>query len=278
MGKVSVNCPQCGHAMNVDEDLGAVSLACPACGTPIPVQAAAGPAEPRAKLQVKQDGIISGSYKRCPMCDTTADADAVICVHCGYDWRSGRRPDMPTPAPASSQRLVIVIAAAVAAGVLAGAVAIKIGRRPAPAPTPPAVAQVPQPAPGPPPPPAPAPAQTGGVPAAAEPPAEPEGPSPEELAHTEALYRLELHQELDRRLPMCEKDTEVALRMDNGLVCRGTFVGVKHGVAVIMQDGNSQEIPLQELDRTSRLRIDKDYRDRLVDFRVRRRMQKLESP
>ncbi|MBN1268425.1 MAG: hypothetical protein JXB04_02475, partial [Kiritimatiellae bacterium] len=86
MAKRQVQCAHCDRTFEIDEEFAVESVNCPSCGARIavlpPVDMDLGS---RQKLALKKDGVISGNLKRCPLCNSSADQDAVICVTCGYD-------------------------------------------------------------------------------------------------------------------------------------------------------------------------------------------------
>jgi DNA-directed RNA polymerase subunit RPC12/RpoP len=97
----------------------------------------------------------------------------------------------------------------------------------------------------------------------------------QELAEMEKLFRKKLAIELNKRYPLFERDSEIKLYKKNGQVLRGRFLGVKYGVVVLSRDKESQETKVEELDKISRVRVDKKYRQQIIDYQVNKRMQKV---
>lgn len=91
MAKIKFFCPECGKAIEVERDLAGSDSFCPHCnqGITIPdldseLTTAHQPVEsPRPQLRSQQN-------KSCPKCHKAVGADAVICVNCGTDLRTGK--------------------------------------------------------------------------------------------------------------------------------------------------------------------------------------------
>lgn len=74
---LTLRCPGCEHPIEVQEPFRAANVVCPHCHCAVPVQAL-------------------GSYtvdqgKPCPICRTECESAAVLCIQCGYDFRTGRQ-------------------------------------------------------------------------------------------------------------------------------------------------------------------------------------------
>src|SRR5665647_521706 len=90
MSDIWINCSHCGQVFSVPNELTGQSVACPQCKKQIAVFASGVRSERAPKLQVKHDSTITGG-KRCPSCESTMAPEAVICIRCGYDTRTGLR-------------------------------------------------------------------------------------------------------------------------------------------------------------------------------------------
>ncbi len=72
-------------------------------------------------------------------------------------------------------------------------------------------------------------------------------------------------QALDRRHPMYQEGERAALRTTDGRVFRGDFVTVHDGMVLLVFGEQRKRIPMHQLDATSRLRVDPEYRARRID-------------
>ena len=91
---IKVSC-QCGQALTAKDSLAGKRVNCPKCGAPLTIS------RPQAKQHAADNSIAdlldeagmtsarSGHF--CPSCRTEMQADAVICVECGYNKNLGRR-------------------------------------------------------------------------------------------------------------------------------------------------------------------------------------------
>ncbi len=226
---------------------------------------------------------------RCPSCGASLPEGAVLCVQCGYDFRSGRRVDEEV-APRTNPLLIAGIALVVA--LAAGLVAWRIlgGEEPPPVVAAPVVEAAPVKPPEPASVPVPEPVATAAVPevvasgatnpaapveVVAEtntPPAEP----PVDPAVLEAEQREIVIEQLDQQAPLFQAGDELELRLTNGLVQRGSFVS-RSEQSLVVQVGSNQlrTMEFTLLDRGSRVRSDPLYRSRYIDFHARQRAQKL---
>jgi hypothetical protein len=98
-----------------------------------------------------------------------------------------------------------------------------------------------------------------------------------DMVALEQQIRERLAAQLDKRFPVFKRDQDVSLRGNNGIVHRGTYIGVTKGNAILMVDDGPAEVPLKSLDRQTRIRCDKVYRDRYIEYRVRKRMERFEK-
>jgi hypothetical protein len=220
---------------------------------------------------------------------------AVICVQCGYDTRTRRRVgEAGARRPSPIVILGLLLVALVSAAVLYLR-SLDDGVRPSPPPALPAAATAPGELSPPEPPTAAAPAAETAAPTETASPAA-EGTASEtraesapsvaasESAPTEpeidwaelaARHRERLRAEADRRSPMFEPGESVEVRLANGLIRRGIFRGLD-GDALRLEAEESETIPLDKLDRNSRLRADAAYRERYLEYLTRQRIAEMQ--
>ena len=104
MTTVKFFCPECGKAVEVGDNLAGTSAFCPHCATRITIpQPDGGQSNPvvpqqgdvsQPKLQLRSNKPVPN--KPCPKCQAECVADAVICVSCGTDLRTGRQVSSAT--------------------------------------------------------------------------------------------------------------------------------------------------------------------------------------
>ncbi len=260
--------------------------------------------EETPKLRVKRDTPPGGEgdTKACPKCGADCPEDAVLCVQCGYDFRSGT---VHKTATGMSHTLLVIIAVVVSVVIAAGAILIlmNVFKKGDPQPIA-AVSEDTPPAP-------PQPAHVGVPeeavperPEAVEPPVE-VTEEPEPLEEPDALeeaveeeiaevveqveeeeivdperemeeMRESLRLSLDDRVPPHLIGDTVVLRRMNGFVHRGELVAIRDGVALVVDGEIRERVPLQELDRDSRLLVDMEFRERLVESRLRAMLENRE--
>ncbi len=281
-----IKCEHCGYEFSVPDDSPLTQISCPSCGamTTVPPPEDATPPPPR--FDFKDGSPPATETKRCPVCGNEVPADAVLCVNCGYDWRTGRQiPSRPRPS------MALMAASTILAAVLSGtAVYLFVTRektsppaagrsrpRSLPARRQPATRQQPlqtQPA-----------ATTT---AATVENVSPATPAPSQLATNSVAgsqpspatqdsereqlekYRAWVTAKLDEKYPTFTHNQTVAIRLKSGIVYRGRFLGRKNEVIVILQkDATSREIPIASLDRPTRVRCDPAFRRKYIEYKVR---------
>ncbi len=254
--------------------------------------------EETPKLRVRRDtGGAESTPKECPNCNARLPEDAVLCVQCGYDFRSGTVHKASSPGLSRALIAIISVVAVILAAV-AVVLLISVFRGDDVADT--DVMETVDPVPDeeqvrtetdP-----PAPDEEDVAPTDEEPEAElPETepaeevaePAEEEAREEEERETIDLEQRaqelrdslsasLDDRVPMVQVGDEVALRRTNGLVHRGELVAIRDGQALIVDNEIRERVPLNELDRDSRLLVDREFRDRLVESRVQAALREME--
>ena len=278
MSDISVNCSHCGHVFSTPDELAGQSTSCPQCGKQVAVLAAGVRPEGAAKLQMKHDGPMAGG-KKCPSCGLTMASEAVICIQCGYDTRTGSQY-LDNPQKSRTLQWVlwgfglIILAGLVKTFVFKGgtgegqetdvppalqAPVAEISETPGATTNETAEAQ---PATG---------VQTSLPPAVAD----ATDKSPVDIAKLEVEYRAILNKQLATTYPMYAPGDAVVLRRVNGLVHRGTLAELKPDAVVVVAGGQTNEISLKVLDRASRLKCDPKFRVQIVNFHVQKRVKDL---
>lgn len=90
---VTWECPACSAALASSSSLVGEFLDCPTCGASGTVPGGAMETKPSLRLAHK-----------CPSCDVPMEADAVICLSCGYDRRTGKKAQASLPSPTAMFR------------------------------------------------------------------------------------------------------------------------------------------------------------------------------
>ena len=97
MATLKFFCPECGKAIEVGDNLAGTGAFCPHCAKRITIPHPDGDqldsaeqeqADDQPKLQLRSNK--PAPNKPCPKCQAECEADAVICVSCGTDLRTGR--------------------------------------------------------------------------------------------------------------------------------------------------------------------------------------------
>ncbi len=85
---VQIKCSFCDQAFDFDSSSGILQANCPHCGKQNTV---ADPSEAAKEMSIQHDAPNLSGAKVCPACQTPAARNAVICVHCGYNFASGKK-------------------------------------------------------------------------------------------------------------------------------------------------------------------------------------------
>ncbi|MFH0953804.1 MAG: hypothetical protein V1873_05705 [Verrucomicrobiota bacterium] len=288
MANIQVHCGFCGNEFEVPEDSASTAATCSKCGRQVAVPLPAAEQEGRVRLQVKRDTRITGG-RSCPVCGAAMDESAVICVQCGYDSRTRSRY-AHRQAPS---RLLNGLLTAMGVLIFAGLVRVYLQRRagpmileaparaPAESPTgtgaeipevpPPAATTTVSAAPGMP---------TQAVAAAATPTAA-TNPVPNAEEVNRAMveeYRRSLIDWLDQKYPLYASGASAVLRRENGRVHRGVIFEIKPDEVTLLADGGQVAVPYAQLDQASRLRCDRVFRNRWVEYQVKKRTPGSKGP
>ena len=117
MVEIKFNCPHCQQSLEASEDMAGDLIDCPTCSKAIQV-----PSQPKTKLALKtpqkpQLQRPAPAQSTCRYCGAVAHADAVLCISCGRNMKTGQQfrtqmeaPVLPnrtqmTPRPASNSGL-----------------------------------------------------------------------------------------------------------------------------------------------------------------------------
>lgn len=272
---ISVVCPHCGRNFAVSEDLAGLATTCPQCERQVSVPLPPDAAEQRPRLQVRRGTPVAGG-KACPSCGAAMAQDAVICVRCGFDTRTGVSWQAKQP----RKNIVGVVLGVVGVIIVAGWLHLwlKAKRQSGPIGEMPAVvAPVSQPQ-----------ATQAAAPSSAQAPvtespttdvavaeAAPAASVDDEEKSTEVVgqpareeLETQLTQALNARYPMYARGGQAVLRQNNGLVHRGEVIALGTNAVTLKTETGIKEIPFAALDKESRLRCDPEARRRLVALRV----------
>lgn len=270
MPGIEVHCGNCGGTFTASEDMAGLIATCPKCERQVSVPLPDAVRQSRPKLQMKKEGTVDGG-KRCPHCNGSMSPDAVICLQCGYDLRTGRPFSQPGAGLGQMKPLLTVLGLVILAGIVWTVMKQRsdsgIMGDPMPQTAVAAPQEQPQPETSPTPPPAPvvevaAPIDAVAVEAA---------PAPEKPVvptETPEQMRARLTRSLNDRYPMFVPGAPIAIRRVNGLVHRGELVVLGPQSATLKVEKQIVEVPYNVLDRGSRLRCDTEFRKKLVEYKI----------
>ena len=106
MSDIEFNCPACNQHLEAPPDLAGAEIACPACETLLSVPAQQGALTAAqivdaAAADDEAEDPESSPHKpfvraddrkvQCPSCDTSLESGTVICVACGYNFKTRRK-------------------------------------------------------------------------------------------------------------------------------------------------------------------------------------------
>lgn len=262
-----MKCPFCDEPFDADSSAGRLSVTCPHCGKATVVGSAAANAHPH--LRVLRDAPSLMGSKACPRCQAPIEADAVICVHCGYNLASGKQTHGAGAFPLGKRLVqlgvfaVLILAACAIYGQRSKIASLAGQWRTAETPAKPDAAQP-------------------AAPDVRSPDAEPVAPPPDAGSQTipsgtpaksdradlepgNARREEALRRKLDAAAPLRKPGDNVDLRRKNGQVVAGTLLGLAgDGTARIATSAGEIRIELAALDQPSRLGIDSGYREEYV--------------
>ena len=97
---ISITCPSCSVELELEnsyyKEMEGKTIDCPECNKAIPISSTTAP----KKLSIAHPQI--PTTPRCPGCKVEMPKDAVICIHCGMDLRTGQKL---SPEPETKSRL-----------------------------------------------------------------------------------------------------------------------------------------------------------------------------
>ncbi len=105
MPDITFDCPACGETLEAPAEFAGDTLECPACDTVITVPSLApetdgeddiSPTVTFPNLPSIADAAVDEAYAEpagnvCPECGVELDADAVLCVACGFHTKLGKK-------------------------------------------------------------------------------------------------------------------------------------------------------------------------------------------
>ena len=279
---VMMKCSFCRQSFDFDSSSGLAQIDCPHCGKQNAVEA---PASAPKNLTLQHGAPNLSGAQPCPACKAQIARDAVLCVHCGYNLKTGQKTGQESWFAANRGLVLLLGGGLLAVGLGAGYLLWPEAETP-----PPPFAPAVEPVAAPPAAPAvqPAPAAATNEPAAAAAPAEPvaapppppPAPTAEELAAQKAAAERaafeakkaeaerNLRLQLATREPLYKINEPVELRRKNGVLDKGTltsFSGTGTGrVALVATPTGEIGVPLVLLDNPSRRRIDAEYREAFI--------------
>lgn len=284
MANIHLVCGNCSAEFEVMDELAGLLATCPQCRGQVAVPLSAEHTSHAPKLQIKMGSPVATAYRNCPACGGLIQEDAVFCVQCGYNFKTGKRygevgarAKMIRNLLAGTGLVILCIAVLVLVRSLRGSSDTGMTPEITDAPmavvattsVPTAVAAV-------------APGETASTATDLE-GAEALSNVLEQtdiesaLAQMEQDFKNTVKAQLDKKYPAYAKGEMVALRKSNGMVHRGTLEVVTRELAVIIQNGRHTEISLSELDRETRLRCDPAFREKWINAQVKKRFKDLNN-
>ena len=152
---VKVNCQFCRQPFDFDSSSGLPQIDCPHCGKQNHVELPA----PKPELTIQHGAPNLSGAKPCPACRRQAARDATLCIHCGYNFATGKKSGEKGWL-AANLGFVLLLAAVAIAAVAGGFYLLRPAETPPPPEAPAPVAVAPAPVA-----PVPAPAATDAPPA-----------------------------------------------------------------------------------------------------------------
>ena len=112
-------CPNCGASITADEPIASSLLTCPHCQQQCPF--------PRRKIRLRLQPLGTppdlaevGKQQPCPQCKVPMAADAVFCVKCGFDLRTGKTVQTVGEGkrPSQTRKIISIVCLLIALAVL----------------------------------------------------------------------------------------------------------------------------------------------------------------
>lgn len=271
-----IKCPFCNQPFDLDDLSGGQGMVCPHCGKP---SDAAPFANTSQHLHLIKNAPCLLGGKACPQCNMQISPDAKVCVHCGYNFATGKKTpgvrnfNLRRPLIRLGKCALLLLIAFVVYGqwpkigpVLSSYADKLLALLPAGSP-----AELATPAPS---------AQDNareGIESTAKKavqPAEKAGgeakPTADRALFEEKKVAAEktIRWKLDSSVPLRKPGDKVELRRKNGQVAKGILSQVEsdgvNGIVIVTTADGDARIELAALDKRSRIRIDPEYRERFI--------------
>ena len=273
---VQVKCAFCDQPFDFDRTQESLLADCPHCKKQNTIFISTSASK---DIRIQRDAPNLSGSKTCPSCKSTIGRDAVLCIRCGHDFKTGKKIVKPSWV---AQHKGAVLASSVGLIVVIAALVFVLWPKTLPPPiapiTPPLLAEPPA-APPPPAPPPPPPTATVVQPVPPPPKTAP-APTPAQRAAKQAeadrasfeakkrQAEQKLRQQLDAGKPMQKVGSIVELRRKNGVIDKGTLRGFAgtgtNRIAVLVSPTKKSGVPLVSLDPDSRIRLDPEYREAFI--------------
>ncbi len=82
MSEIKFKCPSCSTELEAPEDMAGDVVECPSCSQNISIP------QPSAGVEVASSS--GNNHNACPNCQVEMEAEAVICLNCGYHKGLGK--------------------------------------------------------------------------------------------------------------------------------------------------------------------------------------------
>ena len=83
MADISFACPNCKQVLEAPDDMAGQVVECPACQQQMTI--------PGAEAAAPQEAEEAPASDKCPSCGTAMEADAVLCLQCGFHTKLGKK-------------------------------------------------------------------------------------------------------------------------------------------------------------------------------------------
>jgi len=281
-------CSYCGHKFSAEENSGGGAPECPACGTVVKDNEDVAPRKSHtlSKQQYAGAGVVK---KDCPNCGAPVDLNQTLCAECGFSWETGNQIE-EVVRRRTRNRFLLVAGGALLLGMVLTLFVQQQLCRPNSSEEPDAVEEVAtfeeeesQP-------PvleaeveisehvAEIPVDTPSV--SPEPPLVIDTSLPsgwEDPAKRKTWHEMKIRRQLDEKYPMLVKNEKAVLRRKTGRIHRGEYLGHRDGMAVLLKNGRSEDVPFKSLQRFDRIRCDREYREQLIRYELKRRLLQKEN-
>ena len=84
MPEFEFSCPHCSQVLEAPDDMAGEVVECPGCQQQITVP------QPQT-AETRKPAAVIGPTPKCPNCEEEMGPDAVLCVHCGYHTKLGKK-------------------------------------------------------------------------------------------------------------------------------------------------------------------------------------------